>query len=83
MGPPELQSFIFWVEILRLKLEPKSWDWSLEAGMEASRQEWEPCGGGADGGEGGVEICPMCESIGHWPLLGCCPKKGAYMILHV
>ena len=28
MGPPELQSFIFWVEILRLKLEPKSWDWS-------------------------------------------------------
>ena len=33
-------------------------------------------GGWTDGEEGeeGGEISPMCESIGHWPLWGHCPK---------
>ena len=26
-------------------------------------------------GEGEGEICPMCESIGHLPLRGRCPKR--------
>ena len=30
-------------------------------------------GGGGEEGEG--EISPMCESIGHRPLWGRCPKK--------
>ena len=32
---------------------------------------------GVDGGEGGGEgkISPMCESIGHRPLWGRCPKR--------
>ena len=29
--------------------------------------------GGEEEGEG--KISPMCESIGHWPLRGRCPKR--------
>ena len=29
--------------------------------------------GGEEEGEG--KISPMCESIGHWPLQGRCPKR--------
>ena len=34
-------------------------------------------GDGEEGGEGEEEeeISPMCESIGHWPLWGRCPKR--------
>ena len=49
-------------------------NWLLLINIEAYR----PSGGG-DGeeeeGEGGGEISPMCESIGHRPLRGRCPKK--------
>ena len=38
-------------------------------------------GGGEEGGEEG-EISPMCESIGHLPLQGRCPKK-AYQAMPV
>ena len=47
----------------------------LEAGIWASRLGFELGRGGTDGGgEEGGEISPMCESIGHRPLLGRCPK---------
>ena len=47
---------------LRLGFEPLGWNLTLK-------------GGGTDGGEeGGGEISPMYESIGHRPLRGCCPK---------
>ena len=52
--------------------EPQGWDLGLETRIWASR-------GGGDGeeeeGEGGGEISPMCESIGHRSLWCRCPKK--------
>ena len=52
----------------------------LETGVWASRlefgpQDWDLRGvdGGEEGGEEG-KISPMCESIGHRPLVGHCPK---------
>ena len=51
----------------------------LEARIWASRLEYELQGGvdgeEGGGGEGGEEISPMCESIGHRPLRGRCPKR--------
>ena len=35
-------------------------------------------GDGGEGEEEGGEISPMCESIGHRPLRGRCPKKEHY-----
>ena len=53
---------------------------SLEAGNQA--RGWDLSLEGVDGGgeeegegEGEGKICPMCESIGHWPLRGRCPKN--------
>ena len=40
---------------------------------DEGEEEEEEGGGGGEGGEG--EIPPMCESIGHRPLRGHCPKK--------
>ena len=59
---------------------PQDWDLGLEAGIWASRLRYGPGGWG----EGGVEeeeekkekTPHMCESIGHRPLPGCCPKAG-------
>ena len=57
----------------RLGFGPQGWDLSLKArkariwaSKRVDREEEE-------GGEG--KISPMCESIGHWPLRGRCPKR--------
>ena len=53
-------------------IEASSWDLGLEAGIWALRLGFESGRGGTDG-EGG-KIFPICESIGHRPLWGRCPK---------
>ena len=65
----------------RLGFGPQGWDLDLQAGIWASR-----LGFGLRGGGGRVRrrrrrrrrrknFC-ICESIGHWPLWGRCPKGG-------
>ena len=68
----------FWAR--RLELEPhgyilslEGWILSLEARFWVSRLNLR-FGGGDGGEEGGGKISPMCESIGHRPLRGRCPK---------
>ena len=53
-----------------LEFGPRGWVWSLEAGGGDGEGEGE----GEEEGEGEGEISPMCESIGHRPLRGRCPK---------
>ena len=66
----------------RLEFGPRGLNMGLEARIWASRLELEPHGWnlgleGVDGeGEEEGEISPKCESIGHRPLRGRCPKKG-------
>ena len=49
-----------------MSLEARFWALGLVEGVDGERE-----GGGKE--EGG-EISPMCESIGHPPLRGHCPK---------
>ena len=67
---------------LRLGFGPQDWDLGLKAGIWASRLRYGPGGWG----EGGTEkkekekekeekIPHMCESVGHRPLWGRCPKR--------
>ena len=54
---------------------PQDWDLGLETGIWASRLGFE--GGGTKKKEKEKEKTPhMCESIGHRPLRGRCPKRG-------
>ena len=67
---------------LRLEFEPGGWGLGLETGIWASRP-----GFGSDG-QGGTlkkekEKIPLCESIGHQPLWGRCPKGGKYSRLKI
>ena len=61
---------------LRLRFWPQDWDLGLETGIWASRLGFE--GGGTEEEEKKEkeeEKFPhMCESIGHRPLRGRCPK---------
>ena len=58
---------------------------SVEAGIWASRLGLSLERGGmyGEGGEEGEEgeISPMCESIGHRPLQGRCPKTSSSLII--
>ena len=57
----------------RLEFGPRDWDFGLETGIWASRLGFE--GGGTKKEEKEEEKIPhMCESIGHRPLRGRCPK---------
>ena len=56
---------------LRLGFGPQGWDLSLKARISALKGVDGEGGGGEEG-----EISPMCESIGHQPLRGRCPKSG-------
>ena len=56
---------------LRLGFGPQDWDLGLETGIWASRMGFE--GAGTDMKEK-EKIPHMCESIGHRPLRGRCPK---------
>ena len=58
---------------LRLGFGPKDWDLGLETRMWASRLGFE--GGGTEEQKEKEKIPHMCESIGHRPLLGRCPKR--------
>ena len=55
---------------------PQGRDLGLKALIWASRLGYELRRGGTDGEgeEEGGKISPMCESIGHRPLRGRCPK---------
>ena len=70
----------------RLGFGPQGWDLGLEVGIWASRLGFGPRGWAlglrAWGGvmekeeeEEEEEKFPLCESIGHWPLRGRCPKR--------
>ena len=54
-----------------LDFELPGWNLSFEARYWALRLDLKL--EGVDGEEG--KISPMCESIGHRPLRGCCPKN--------
>ena len=66
---------------LRLGFGPQGWDLGLKAGIWALRLGLSLERGGTYGGDGeeeeeeGGEISPLCESIGHRPLRGRCPKR--------
>ena len=65
---------------MRLGFGPQDWDSGLKAGIWASRLRYGPGGGGGmekekEEKEGEEEKIPPCESIGHRPLRGRCPKK--------
>ena len=57
---------------MRLGFEPLGWDLSLEAeiGLRLGLK------GGGTLKKKIKEKFPLCESIGHWPLRGLCPKRG-------
>ena len=57
----------------RLGFGPQDLDLGLEAGIWASRLRYGPGGGGSTEKE--EEKIPLCESIGHRPLWGRCPKR--------
>ena len=57
----------------RLEFGPRDWDFGLETGIWASRLGFE--GGGTEKEEEEEKSPHMCESIGHRPLRGRCPKK--------
>ena len=68
--------------VFRWRFRPEGWDSGLEAGIWASRLGFE--GGGTEKKEEEEEekkkkekekIPHMCESIGHRPLRGRCPKS--------
>ena len=66
---------------MRLGFGPQDWDLGLEAGIWASRLRYGP----QSLGEGGTKkekeeekIPHMCESIGHRPPRGRCPKRAVY-----
>ena len=64
--------------ILRLKYGPQGWDLGLKAGIWASRLRYGPSAwrrGGTKKEEEKDEKIPLCESIGHRPLRGRCPKR--------
>ena len=70
-----------WVGIwaLRVGFGPQDWDLGLEAGIWASRLRYRPGGWGKGGTkkekkEEKEKIPHVCESIGHRPLRGRCPK---------
>ena len=60
---------------LRLRFWPQDWDLGLKTGIWDSRLGFE--GGGTEEKKEEEEKIPhMCESIGHRPLQGRCPKRG-------
>ena len=59
------------IRALRLAFRPQGWDLSLKARISPLKGV---DGGEEEEGEGEGEIFPMCESIGHRPLWGRCPK---------
>ena len=64
---------------MRLEFGPQDWDLGLETGIWASGLGFE----GGDVGEGeeeGGENPHMCESIGHRPLRGRCPKGRMFLL---
>ena len=63
---------------MRLGFGPQDWDLGLKAGTWASRLRYGPGGGGGSEKEKEEEKekIPLCESIGHRPLRGRCPKTG-------
>ena len=56
----------------RLGFGPRDWDFGFETGIKASRLGFE--GGTKKKTEEKEKIPHMCESIGHQPLQGRCPK---------
>ena len=62
---------------MRVGFGPQDWDLGLEAGIWASRLRYGPGGWGRAGTDmKKKEKTPhMCESIGHRPLRGRCPKR--------
>ena len=56
----------------RLEFRPQDLDFCLETGIWAARLEFE--GGGTEEKMEKEKIPHMCESIGHRPLQGRCPK---------
>ena len=64
----------------RLGFGPQDRDLGLKTGIWASRLEFGPQGWDLRGGtlkkEEKEKFPHMCESIGHRPLWGPCPKKG-------
>ena len=66
---------IIWVS--RLEFRPQDWNLGLKAGIWASRLGFEGEGTEEEKKKKEKEKFPhMCESIGHRPLWGPCPKKG-------
>ena len=55
------------------------WAWGLGFGSQGGGGD---VGEGGGGGEGEGEISPMCESIGHRPLRGRCPKTNMSVLAH-
>ena len=69
-NPSLMAQFLAW----RLRFGPRGWDSGLETGIWASRLGFE--GGTKKKKEEEEEKIPhMCESIGHRPLSGRCPKR--------
>ena len=64
----------------RLGFGPRGRDLSLEAWICALRLRCEPVGGGGNGRRN-KRIFPLCESIGHRPLWGRCPKVWQYALI--
>ena len=65
---------------MRLGFGPQDWDLGFKAGIWASRLRYGPGGGGGimekEEEKEVEEKIPLCESIGHRPLPGRCPKNG-------
>ena len=60
----------------RLEIRPQDWKLGLETGNWASRLGFEGGGTEEEEEEKKEKIHHMCESIGHRPLRGRCPKTG-------
>ena len=60
---------------LRLKFEPGGLGLGLETGIWASRLGFWPKSRGGMEKKEEKEKFPLCESIGHRPLRGRCPKR--------
>ena len=59
----------------RLEFGPQDWDFGLETGIWASRLGFEGGTKKMEEKEEKEKIPHMCESIGHRPLWGRCPKR--------
>ena len=67
----------------RQVLEPRGYDWSLRAGIGASRLKFRlrsQRGGTEEEKEEEEKFPHMCESIGHRPLRGHCQKNKKFLL---